>query len=181
MKKNYEDIFRNMTDEELWFFCHGTVEESVMQGIMEEAELDSFMHKCCKLVEKIARIPVLGKAAVEVNLLCSMVADHFKKEYRLSGATLGTITAALGYLALPIDLIPDALPVIGMLDDVKVLTLAFAKVADEVERYKQHLYSKNREELQEAMSAVASERSFYMPEEAIENDDETVSTNKEVA
>ena len=41
----------------------------------------------------------------------------------------GTVAAALAYFILPVDAIPDFLPVVGMGDDVGVLTAAFTAVA----------------------------------------------------
>ncbi|QDZ90833.1 DUF1232 domain-containing protein [Shewanella decolorationis] len=44
----------------------------------------------------------------------------------------GIIFSALGYLISPIDSIPDMLPVIGLTDDLAVLTAALATVAAHV-------------------------------------------------
>lgn len=41
----------------------------------------------------------------------------------------GVIIAALGYLISPLDLVPDAIPFIGLADDFVVLALAVATVA----------------------------------------------------
>ena len=43
---------------------------------------------------------------------------------------------ALLYIISPIDLIPDVIPFVGMLDDVLVAGYAIKQVADELERYK---------------------------------------------
>ena len=47
-----------------------------------------------------------------------------------------TVIIALLYIISPIDLIPDAIPFLGMLDDVLVAGYALKQVADELERYK---------------------------------------------
>ena len=47
-----------------------------------------------------------------------------------------TITIALLYIISPIDLIPDAIPFLGMLDDVLVAGYALKQVADELARDK---------------------------------------------
>lgn len=44
----------------------------------------------------------------------------------------GTIAAALAYFILPVDAIPDILPVVGMSDDAGVLTAAFSAVSAHV-------------------------------------------------
>lgn len=45
---------------------------------------------------------------------------------------------ALGYLILPIDLIPDVVPVLGLTDDAAAITLAYdtvkASITPEIER-----------------------------------------------
>lgn len=41
----------------------------------------------------------------------------------------GVILAALGYLIMPLDTIPDFKPVIGFMDDAAMLAMAFAAVA----------------------------------------------------
>jgi uncharacterized membrane protein YkvA (DUF1232 family) len=47
-----------------------------------------------------------------------------------------TVIIALLYIISPIDLIPDGIPLLGMLDDVLVAGYAIKQVADELERYK---------------------------------------------
>src|SRR4051794_22231818 len=41
----------------------------------------------------------------------------------------GTVAAALAYFILPLDAIPDILPVIGLSDDVSVLAAAFTAIS----------------------------------------------------
>jgi len=47
-----------------------------------------------------------------------------------------TMIIALLYIVSPIDLIPDGIPFLGMLDDVLVAGYALKQVADELARYK---------------------------------------------
>ena len=62
------------------------------------------------------------------------------RELLLDGATplwvKGTILGALGYLILPIDLVPDVLPGVGFVDDIAAMGLVLANlkgmVTDEV-------------------------------------------------
>ena len=43
------------------------------------------------------------------------------------------IIGALGYLISPFDLIPDAIPFIGFMDDISVLMLAFFAIASNID------------------------------------------------
>lgn len=44
-----------------------------------------------------------------------------------------TIAGALGYLILPIDLIPDFIPVVGFTDDISVIVFALYKVISNID------------------------------------------------
>ena len=50
-----------------------------------------------------------------------------------------TMIIALLYIVSPIDLIPDAIPFVGLLDDVLVAGYALKQIADELARYKKTL------------------------------------------
>ena len=43
-----------------------------------------------------------------------------------------TIYGALGYFILPIDLMPDSIPIIGLSDDFSFLVFAYEKVKDNI-------------------------------------------------
>lgn len=44
------------------------------------------------------------------------------KSGKLSGSSYAIIIAALGYFICPVDFIPDVIPVVGLLDDIGVLS-----------------------------------------------------------
>ena len=66
----------------------------------------------------------LGRKATRYALLLyyTLQSDEVSLENK------AIIVGALGYLILPIDLIPDLVPVLGLTDDVAALTLAYEKV-----------------------------------------------------
>lgn len=55
---------------------------------------------------------------------CLLLVSRLARERRISRPRRALLFAVLGYLALPIDLVPDFLPGIGQLDDAVVLGLA---------------------------------------------------------
>lgn len=77
------------------------------------------------------------KAYVEdLKLAYRMLRDpHFQleKEKKI------ILIIALLYIISPIDLIPDGIPLLGMLDDVLVAGYALKQVGEEIERYKKTL------------------------------------------
>ena len=54
----------------------------------------------------------------------------------VSKATITLLAGGLAYLAMPIDLVPDFIPVAGWLDDAAVLGWIFARCTDEFKKYK---------------------------------------------
>lgn len=82
-----------------------------------------------KFWKKMGR--VAGKAGAKLAYYAMIL------YYALSSPTLprkdrNIIIGALGYLILPVDLIPDFLPAIGFTDDIGALVLAVCKVASNI-------------------------------------------------
>jgi uncharacterized membrane protein YkvA (DUF1232 family) len=59
---------------------------------------------------------------------CRLLISRLAREKRLLRRRRAALFVALGYLALPIDLVPDFLPGIGQLDDAVILGLALRLV-----------------------------------------------------
>ena len=59
---------------------------------------------------------------------CVVLVSRLARDRRISKPRRAALFVALGYLALPIDLVPDFLPGIGQLDDAVVLGLALRLV-----------------------------------------------------
>jgi uncharacterized membrane protein YkvA (DUF1232 family) len=54
----------------------------------------------------------------------------------VSKSTIMLLAGGLAYLALPIDLVPDFIPVAGWMDDAAVLGWIFTRCADEFKKYR---------------------------------------------
>lgn len=89
-----------------------------------------------KLEEKLKEVPQAGVYLAEVPLMASMVKDYVQKDYR--NAPLGTmlaIVAAFLYLVSPKDIIPDNVPVLGLVDDAAVITACIALTKSDLADY----------------------------------------------
>jgi len=60
---------------------------------------------------------------------CVVMVGRLARDRRISRPRRALLLVALGYLALPIDLIPDFLPGVGQLDDAVVLVVALRVLA----------------------------------------------------
>jgi uncharacterized membrane protein YkvA (DUF1232 family) len=67
----------------------------------------------------VAFLPLASRAPTYGRLLLALL-----QEDRVPMGSKALLAAALGYVALPIDLVPDWLPFVGALDDVAVTVMA---------------------------------------------------------
>ena len=70
----------------------------------------------------------------DLQLAYKMLRDP---NFHLSKETKTVLIIAFLYIISPIDLIPDAIPFLGMLDDVLVAGYALRQASAELERYRQ--------------------------------------------
>jgi len=76
---------------------------------------------------------VLGERLSRIEELRAMVDDP---DWDCAEADCAAVRKLLRYLDQPDDLIPDAIPLLGQLDDVLLLELAWPAVSDEAEEYR---------------------------------------------
>lgn len=89
-------------------------------------------------LEKKAKSGALNRFVNEIKLMFSMVQDYWKGEYReVPWMTIAAIVAALLYVISPVDLIPDFIPGIGLVDDAAVVAACLTMVQSDFEAYKE--------------------------------------------
>ena len=96
-------------------------------------KMDLFLER---LEKKLSLIPIAGGMLAEIPVLISLVKAYIEKRY--ANVPIGTVIAIVGallYFLSPIDLVPDLLPAIGLVDDAAVIALALKLVHDDVKEY----------------------------------------------
>ncbi|MEC5423135.1 YkvA family protein [Virgibacillus sp. C22-A2] len=83
-----------------------------------------------KYLEKLLKYA--KKMGVKVSYYSLLLFYAFKSPHTPKQAKL-TIAGALGYLILPIDLIPDFIPVVGFADDIMVILYALYAVISHID------------------------------------------------
>ena len=68
--------------------------------------------------------------------LYTLFVDAVKGRYKLHPAIMGVIGGGLLYFIVPLDLIPDYLPIVGLLDDFAVLSAIINSMQDELAEYR---------------------------------------------
>ena len=98
-------------------------------------ELPDFMSYANKFsqsefVEKIARI---AKRAGAKLVYAALILFYTLQSDKISTKDKAIIIGALGYLISPLDVVPDAIPIIGLGDDLAVLVYVLKKIWTDVD------------------------------------------------
>ena len=98
-------------------------------------ELPDFMNYSNKFskrdfVEKIARI---AKGAGAKLVYAALILYYTLQSDKVSATNKAMIIGALGYLISPLDVVPDAIPIAGLADDLGVLIFVLKKVWTDVD------------------------------------------------
>lgn len=98
-------------------------------------ELPDFMNYANKFskkdfVEKIARI---AKSAGSKLVYAALILYYTLQSDKVSATNKAMIIGALGYLISPLDVVPDAIPIAGLADDLGVLVFVLKKVWTDID------------------------------------------------
>ena len=99
---------------------------------MELPDFMSYANKfsTSEFVEKIARI---AKRAGAQLVYVALILYYTLQSDKVSTTDKAIIIGALGYMISPLDVLPDAIPIVGLTDDLAVLLYVLKKVWGNVE------------------------------------------------
>ncbi len=108
---------------------------------MELPDFMSYSNKFTngEFLEKIAKI---AKRAGAKLVYIALVLYYTLQSDKVSIKDKAIIVGALGYLISPLDVIPDAIPIVGLGDDLAVLLYVIGKIGDVSEEIKEKAKSK---------------------------------------
>lgn len=97
---------------------------------------DKFERFLQRLEKKLKVIPKAGDKLAKVPIMASLIRSFVKKEYTdIPIGSIIAITSALIYFVSPIDILPDALPIVGLIDDAIVIAVCLKLVESDVDEY----------------------------------------------
>ena len=136
---------------------------------MQAPELPDFMSYKDKFnktafIEKIARIAKRSGAKL---VYAALILYYTLESDKVSMKDKAIIIGALGYLISPLDVIPDAIPIAGLTDDIAVLIYVVKKIWGEVSddvkvkaKEKMRLWF-DEEEMKDADNLFSNDRTEY--------------------
>jgi uncharacterized membrane protein YkvA (DUF1232 family) len=100
--------------------------------MMELPDFMSYANKFSQsdFVEKISRI---ARRAGSKLVYAALILYYTLQSDKISKADKAMIIGALGYMISPLDVLPDAIPIVGLTDDLAVLVYVLKKVWTEVD------------------------------------------------
>jgi len=100
-------------------------EEDVRQVIRKEEEINRKFHG------------PLAKFLLDARTLFALIKDYWNKQYReVPWWTIGAATAALLYVLNPMDIVPDFIPVVGLVDDAAIVSACLFMLDRDLVRYR---------------------------------------------
>ena len=99
---------------------------------MELSDIMSYANKFSPsdFVDKVARV---AKRAGAKSVYAALILYYTLQSDKVSTTDKALIVGALGYMISPLDAVPDAIPIIGLTDDLTVLVFVLKKVRGNVE------------------------------------------------
>ena len=109
--------------------------EEKTKNVTEE-DLKKTLEKSDEILNKVKSSSVLEREFMKVRILIMMLEDYINGEYEeIPWGTVASLVVALMYILSPIDLVPDFIPVIGLMDDLAVLLIVWAGISSDVRKY----------------------------------------------
>ena len=107
-------------------------------GKVTEEDLAKVLNKQKEIEDKFKTDGPLGRYIGDLKLLFAIVKDYMNGSYRdIPWYSIAAIVAALLYVLSPLDLIPDPIPVIGLIDDAFVIAACLSVIESDLHAYKE--------------------------------------------
>ncbi|MBQ3424931.1 MAG: DUF1232 domain-containing protein [Clostridia bacterium] len=114
------------------------VDENKTEAERITNDRDAFDRFLDRIGETLKKIPRVGNLLCDIPLLVSLVKSYVEGAYKeIPYNSIIAVVATLLYVISPIDLIPDAIPVIGFADDAAAVAFCVKMIHDDLEKYRQ--------------------------------------------
>ena len=128
----------NMTPDELKNTALSVFEDMKVkaQALFDTQDYDKVEGVLQNLENGASTLPLVGEPLSHVLTMVSLIRNYIRNQYKdVPLPIIVGMTAVLLYLVSPADIIPDTIPVVGLLDDVFLINFTWRYFEEEVEKY----------------------------------------------
>lgn len=113
------------------------------EGVSKK-DLEKVIHEQDAIEDKFKTSGPLGRYIEDAKLLFSLIKDYANGSYRaVPWYSIAAIVAALLYVLNPFDILPDILPLLGLMDDAFVIAKCLSMVESDLHTYKEWKLNQN--------------------------------------
>lgn len=99
-------------------------------------DIEKIIHRAADIRAKVKAGSALGYYWETIKHMLSFIRDYWKGRYRkMPWHSVAAVAAALAYVLSPIDLVPDVIPLLGMVDDAAVIAACLALFERDLEAH----------------------------------------------
>ncbi len=115
-----------------------SIKEKASKMATDDSQLKTLIDNVKHKVDEIAKSEKLKALFSTVEILIKMIQSYISGEYReYPKRTLLLILFGLIYFLIPLDVIPDFIPVTGFLDDLTILLWVYKSIQKDVAAYQE--------------------------------------------
>ena len=103
----------------------------------DREQLEDTLKNRQRILDKVIANSSLAPYLSQVKTLFQLIQDYVRGNYReIPWWSIGAVATALSYILMPLDGIPDVIPVAGYLDDAVVLKLCLDMISRDLQQYR---------------------------------------------
>jgi uncharacterized membrane protein YkvA (DUF1232 family) len=101
----------------------------------KDSKLKVLLQQASDKLRKVSNNPQVEAALEPIKVFKRMLIAHRNGSFKVSPKTIGLLVLGLVYFVMPMDIIPDFLPVLGFADDLSVIIAIYESVKHEVDDF----------------------------------------------
>ncbi len=110
----------------------------LQQTEIDDTDIKRVLDNQDKIEKKASKKGPFERFFTDVKLFLNLLKDYYYGNYRqIPYKSIASVVTALLYLINPIDIIPDAIPLVGQIDDALVFGFCIKLIESDLDKYRE--------------------------------------------